>query len=107
MAEDTQQEGQEEAQEPAKEAAPAQSGGKLMLIVVLVFVLAGFGAVFFYLDGKVQIRAKDLDRIWAEKQQDLRSMARQRMYDSSQSHLQTEMMDRWRNTGRGATANTP
>ncbi|MBF0454915.1 MAG: hypothetical protein HQL72_08905 [Magnetococcales bacterium] len=88
-----------EAKEEAK--APEKKGSAAVLIVFLVLLLGGFGATFMFLDEKVQVSIKNLDRVWADKQIELRSMARQRMYDTSQSHLQTEMMDRWRNAGRG------
>ncbi|MBF0446513.1 MAG: hypothetical protein HQL68_13100 [Magnetococcales bacterium] len=67
----------------------------------MILLLAGLGAAYVYLDEKVQIRVKKFDRVWADKQVDLRSSARQRMYDTSQSHLQTEMMDRWRESDDG------
>jgi hypothetical protein len=103
MAEDNEQD-EIESDEPPPQPQPAataeQKSSSAVLIVVLLILVGGFGGTFMYLDGKVEISAKKLDRVWAEKQSDLRSMARQRMYNSRQSHLQTEMMDRWRNVGK-------
>lgn len=101
MAEEEDQEGENgEAGEAAtpKEAPKAveQKSNLVTLIIILLIVFGGFGATFVYLDGKVQHSVKELDRVWADKQHDRLSAARQRMYDTSQSHLQTEMMDRWR-----------
>ncbi|MBF0448628.1 MAG: hypothetical protein HQL67_10535, partial [Magnetococcales bacterium] len=72
-----------------------------ILIVFLLVLCAGFVVTFLYLDKKVEVQVKKLDQSWADKQESLRSMARQRMYDSRQSNLQTEMMDRLRPTGKG------
>jgi hypothetical protein len=101
MAEDNESEESEPKQEKPKAAAEKKSGGFIPILFVLL-LLGGLAGAYVYLDEKVQIRVKKFDRVWADKQVDLRSMARQRMYDTSQSHLQTEMMDRWRESSTGS-----
>ena len=98
MAEENEDAGSEPAKEAPKAPDAPKGGGLVFIIIIMIILLGGFGGAFTYLDGRVKISEKKLDRVWEGKQQDLRSMARQRMYDTSQSHLQTEMMDRWRNT---------
>ncbi|MBF0358758.1 MAG: hypothetical protein HQL70_09125 [Magnetococcales bacterium] len=93
MAEET---GNEESAEKAESPAAAKQPSKILPFVFLAILIGGLGFAFVYMDEKVQINIKKLDRVWADKQVDLVGMARQRMYDTSQSHLQTEMMDRWR-----------
>ncbi|MBF0379559.1 MAG: hypothetical protein HQL69_00985 [Magnetococcales bacterium] len=107
MAEENETEAPAPAPAEDKSASPPAeggSGGKLMPIFFLLMLLAGLGGAYVYLDEKVQIKIKEFDKRWADKQVDLRSMARQRMYDTSQSHLQTEMMDRWRENNSSDTA---
>jgi hypothetical protein len=96
MAEENETEDSEAKKEKPEAAAEEKKSGSILPIIFMLMLLGGLGTAYVYLDEKVQVRVKKFDRVWADKQVDLRSMARQRMYDTSQSHLQTEMMDRWR-----------
>lgn len=87
---------------------PAKSkSGLIKLVMFLVILLGTMVVAFLFLDERVKIGAKNLEQIWQDKQIELRSMARQRMYDSQQSHQQTEMMDRFRHVGRVGETTIP